>query len=439
MIGFIGNSIIGGMAQFLQLHAKDLPPNGFGLNVLEIGLIWGISGLFGAVSNIFWGALSDRTHTRWGKRKPYMFIFAPLAALLIWLSASVDVVFGWNLIFWNFLVFLTIKNIIHSGASVPYTTVIPEVVPPEKRVVVSQLSAVVNGAGTALGGVVPTLIWTFTDNFQVPFIVAGIFLVISYYISAAVIPKEKYKTNLVNILDSLRSTFKDRNYMNFQIGQALWTLALNVVLFMLPFLATDMILPKDLTGSEQGAMYGLLFISFLGLAGVFLVIINYAVEKRHVEKKKALMFSLIFTTLIMPLFALIGSPILAFIPVLAQAYIFGSLIFIGLIGVLIFPYAVMMALFKYDEGMAATYNGVNGFIVGLATIPAGPVGGAILMLGYPIAGIFCSVFFLGGIIFMARVHVPEHLFQKKATEENVNTMEAKPLVRKDDLDSPAVV
>lgn len=433
MFGVIGNAIIGGVAGFLQIHANFAPPRGFGLTILEIGIIWGISGLFGAVSNIFWGALSDRTHTRWGKRKPYMILLAPLTALFVWISASVDVLFGLDLVFWNFFVFLTIKNVIHSGASVPYTTVIPEVVPPEKRVIVSQLSAVVNGVGTGLGAAVPTLILTFTDNFQVPFIVAGIFLVITYYISACVIPPEKYKVIPISVVQSLRTTFKDHNYMRFQIGQMFWTLALNIVLFMLPFLAKDMI------GISTEGEYGWLLISFLALAGVFLVIINYAVEKRHVEKKKALMFSLIFTAIAMPLFALIGSDILSFIPILAQAYIFGSLIFIGLIGVLIFPYAVMMALINYDKGMEATYNGVNGFIVGLAAIPAGPVGGIILLWGYPIAGVFCSILFFVGIAFMARVQLPEYLFQKKTGMQNSIQMEENPIVRKDDHDSPALI
>ncbi len=257
MLGVMGNAIVGGMAAFLQLHARLIPPDGFGLTVLEIGMIWGISAIFGAISNIFWGAASDRTHTRWGKRKPFMVLFTPLAALLLWISVSVDTLFGLELIFWNFFIFTTLKNIVHSGASVPYTTVIPEVVPPEKRVIVSQLSAVVNGLGMALGAVVPTIIYSISDNFQLPFIIAGVLLVVMYYISAAVIPPEKYTVVPVSIYHSLRTTFKDRNYMLFQIGQFLWSLALNIVLFMLPFLAMDLI------GVEDESEFGWLFISFL--------------------------------------------------------------------------------------------------------------------------------------------------------------------------------
>ncbi len=412
LLGVLGNATVNGMAAFIQFHAKFPPPDGFGLTVLEIGLIWGIAGIFGALSNIFWGAVSDRTHTRWGKRKPYMLLFAPLTALLLWISVSVDVLFGLNLIFWNFFVFTTLKNIALSGASVPYTTVIPEVVPPEKRLNISQLSALVTGIGTALGAVVPTLILSYFDDFQLPFIVAGALLVITYLISAAVIPAEKYKVIPVNVYHSLRTTFKDRNYMLFQVGQFLWTLALNIVLFMLPFLATDLI------GVTEDSDFGWLYVSFLLIAGIFLLIITIIVEVRHVQKKKALIFSLIFMTISLPFFGLIGSPIFSFIPVLVQAYLFGSLMFIGLIGIFIFPYAIMMALIKYDQGMEATYNGVNGFIIGLAAIPAGPVGAAIIFLGYPIAGFFCSALVLASILFMARVHLPEHLFQKKECNEN---------------------
>ena len=413
MFGVLGNAIIGGMAAFLQFHANLTPPKGFGLTILEIGIIWGISAIFGAVSNIFWGAISDRTRTRWGRRKPFMAIFAPITAILLWISVSVDTLFGFELIFWNFFLFTTLKNIFHSAASVPYTTVIPEVVPPEKRVIVSQLSAVVNGIGMALGAVVPTILYSLSDNFQLPFIIAGILLVVLYYISAAVIPAEKYKTIPISILHSLRWTFKDHNYMLFQVGQFLWTLALNIVLFIIPFLA------KDLIGVTDEREFGLLFISFLLIAGVFLLVINFLVEKMHVQKKKALMFSLLFTAVSLPFFGLIGSHAFNFVPVLAQAYLFGSFMFIGLIGIFIFPYAIMMALINYDQGMEATYNGVNGLILGLAAIPAGPLGATILLFGYPMAGIFCSLLVFASLMFMARVHVPEHLFQKKKLQESV--------------------
>ena len=37
-----------------------------------------------ALSDPFVGWLSDRTHTRWGRRRPYMAIGAPLCAVAFW-------------------------------------------------------------------------------------------------------------------------------------------------------------------------------------------------------------------------------------------------------------------------------------------------------------------------------------------------------------------
>ncbi len=408
MVAMIGNAIIWGLNSFLQFHAKLESPDGFGLSELERGIILGIVSLVGGLSCTVWGALSDRTNTRWGKRKPYMFVFPPLVLVSFWITASVDVLFGMSSVFWTLLAFFMIKAVVHNGANVPYTTVIPEVVPAEKRVDVSQLNVLIQGIGFAVGAVVPTLLFEAFDAFAVPFIVAGAIMIVLYLVSSTAIPSTSKPIKSESALHALRSTLRDRNFMMFQVAQFAWTLSLNIIIFILPFLA------QDLLGVSDESVYGWFFLSFLAIAGVLLLALNVFMRKRRVEKKKTLIFFLCMTAATVPLVGFIGSPVFGFMPVLVQTYIFGTLVFGGLMGIFIFPYAIMMALIDYDSGNEATYNGTNGTILGISAIPAGPIGGILVSISYPAVGIICGILIVVAIVIFTRVHVPERLFEKSA-------------------------
>jgi GPH family glycoside/pentoside/hexuronide:cation symporter len=68
------------------------PPEDSGLTqyvpLAVIGIILAGGRILDAVSDVLIGYLSDRTRSRWGRRKPYIFISTPilfLAFILIWL------------------------------------------------------------------------------------------------------------------------------------------------------------------------------------------------------------------------------------------------------------------------------------------------------------------------------------------------------------------
>ncbi len=408
MVALIGNAIVWGMNTFLQFHAGlQKPKGGFGLSPLEIGIVFGVASVFGAFSNFIWGAVSDRTNSRFGKRKPFMYIFPPLVLVTLWMTSRVDVLFGISVVFWTFLVMMVAKGILHNGANVPYSTVIPEVVPPEKRVMVSQLSAFVQGIGFAAGAIVPALLFESFEDFGIPFLVAGAIMVVLYLVSSTAVPSDAKPVKAESILLSMKATLKNRNFMVFQAAQFLWTLGLNIVIFVIPFLAQDVVEISD--ESE----YGWFFVSFLAIAGIFMLGMNLLMQKHRVEKKKTLLISLLFSAIALPFVGFIGTPPFSFMPILVQVYLFGSILFGGLVGIFIFPYAIMMGLIDYSSGSEGAYNGTNGTILGFAAIPAGPIGGLLVFLGYPCVGIVGAVLFLASIAVMLRVHVPEHLFEKR--------------------------
>ncbi|RMG27821.1 MAG: MFS transporter, partial [Methanobacteriota archaeon] len=79
---FINNLLgaaIGGMMIVLNL--------GFGMNPALVGLLGGIPRLLDAITDPIMGFISDRTRTRWGRRRPYIFVGAIAAGLvyiLLW-------------------------------------------------------------------------------------------------------------------------------------------------------------------------------------------------------------------------------------------------------------------------------------------------------------------------------------------------------------------
>ena len=103
-LGVLGDMAAGIVASIYIAH--------FGLAAAAVGLVIIIARLFDAVTDPFIGYLSDRTDTRWGKRKPFLFlglvvilpavyfIFLPPdePTFAYFLSGFLLLYFGWTLI-----------------------------------------------------------------------------------------------------------------------------------------------------------------------------------------------------------------------------------------------------------------------------------------------------------------------------------------------------
>ena len=56
-----------------------------GLTLEVIGFVIFLAAIFDAISDPLMGFFSDRTRTRWGRRKPWIFVGVPLYAAAIWM------------------------------------------------------------------------------------------------------------------------------------------------------------------------------------------------------------------------------------------------------------------------------------------------------------------------------------------------------------------
>jgi len=116
-----------------------------------IGFMMTIDNYFGLFLQPLIGRKSDRTHTRIGKRMPYLLIGMPLAALftaLIPLHTNISVAFNklfqFDTSFWLLLTFMILMNLSMAFYRSPTVALMPDLTPSHKR---TQANGVINFMG----------------------------------------------------------------------------------------------------------------------------------------------------------------------------------------------------------------------------------------------------------------------------------------------------
>lgn len=122
-----------------------------------VGIIMVIDNIFGVIFQPLFGRLSDKTHTRFGKRTPYMMVGIPLCALLFILIPRLQTVGALML---DIIVF----NFIMSTWRSPVVALMPDLVPSELRGEGNAVINIMGGVGVVLGTVSGTIIELLTGN-----------------------------------------------------------------------------------------------------------------------------------------------------------------------------------------------------------------------------------------------------------------------------------
>jgi len=141
------------LLEFTKLQGQDIGSalTGFTLVPLFIGIIMTFDNIFGVIFQPFFGKLSDRTHTRFGKRRPYIFVGAPTAAIFFALIP-------WMKTVPSLMVCVILYVFIMSTWRSPVVSLMPDLTPSSLR---SEANAVINlcgGIGGLIGMVAGTLL-----------------------------------------------------------------------------------------------------------------------------------------------------------------------------------------------------------------------------------------------------------------------------------------
>ncbi len=126
-----------------------------------IGIIMVVDNIFGVVFQPLFGRISDRTHTRFGKRTPYLMIGIPLCALLFIFIPRIQIL---GVLMLDIIVF----NFIMSTWRSPVVAMMPDFTPSELRGEGNAVINIMGGVGVVLGTLAPKIIgWAFhTEDVQ---------------------------------------------------------------------------------------------------------------------------------------------------------------------------------------------------------------------------------------------------------------------------------
>ncbi len=211
-----------------------------GASPFLFGLIWLAGPFTGMVVQPVIGALSDKTRTVFGRRRPYLLGGALLSAAALWALPNSSPITDWfsrilhiQLPVWSALLFAAIMIWILDAcvniAQGPYRALVPDVVPPEQHSIANSYISLAIGLGSVFAaGAAPFLKWAF--NYQMPitaqFIMAALAFSLGMLWTCITIQErtiaadnEEVKENeKFNIIKSLRDFFA----LSPEVGKICW-------------------------------------------------------------------------------------------------------------------------------------------------------------------------------------------------------------------------
>lgn len=109
-------------SMFWKVFSYYLPffyANIFGISLVDTGILLLVTRIWDAVSDPMMGIVADRTHTRWGKYRPYLlWIAAPFSICGILLFTTPDWAYGAKLV-WAYVTYILMMTV-YTGINVPY-------------------------------------------------------------------------------------------------------------------------------------------------------------------------------------------------------------------------------------------------------------------------------------------------------------------------------
>lgn len=146
--------------------------NKFITSTTLVGFIMTIDNIFGLVFQPTFGALSDRTKTRYGRRMPYIFIGIPLCAILF----SIIPAMSFQLL--PLMLTIIVFNFIMSTWRSPVVALMPDITPPPLRSKANGVINLMGGIGSLIAFAVGGIIYKST-GYSGPFILSSIVMVLA--------------------------------------------------------------------------------------------------------------------------------------------------------------------------------------------------------------------------------------------------------------------
>ena len=233
------------------------------LTVLHMDPIWMASAttvwtIWNAINDPLFGYVSDRTLTRWGRRVPWIAVFAfPLAISMFFVfgpPGDANTIGNYNLFVWLTLSLL-FYDTCYTIVVLNWTSLFPEMFQSNKeRSQMSVMRQVFSVFGLITGTAIPPLLAS-TMGWPGVGLAIGIVSAIFAFLSlAGSHEKPEFKEKTLPILQAMRSTFSNRSFVIFVSYNFMVQYIIAVALGALPFFVAYVV------GGNQTILFLILFL-----------------------------------------------------------------------------------------------------------------------------------------------------------------------------------
>jgi len=343
-----------------------MPPEDSGhvryIPMATLGVILAGGRILDALTDPLVGYLSDRTLSRWGRRKPFIFVASPLLYIsfaLIWLppqnqTSTLNAVYLAAILFVYYWAY--------TGVLIPWFAVLPEMRRENrKRVKIATFGVAIGVIGSLVGGGLSGPLLENLGAFKMSLILgavafAGSELTLLGIQEKPVSQPAVQKQDSEGFLRVLKTVFTDRQVLAFAVTIMLVQLTYQLMLMNVPYFTT-LILGQDEAAASM-LMGKIIILIALSTPAWYFLLSKF--PKRHVFRliMLAMMTGFIFSFFI-------GK--LPFLPLNLQAIVILAIVSIPLGGMFVVALGLIADLTDYDELKShqrreAVYYGIYGIV-----------------------------------------------------------------------------
>ncbi|HXF82074.1 MAG TPA: MFS transporter [bacterium] len=358
------------------------PPPGQGLPVRVaaslLGLAMGAGRVVDALADPPIAYLSDRLRWRFGRRRPFILVGAPLLALvfaLLWNPphahlSTVNVLYLTALLGAFYFLYTVVMN--------PYTALLPEITAGG----VGRVHTAAWQAGFSLAGTAAAFLGSSALASRYGFPTMGLLLApvaaAAIWIAALSVREDAVGQSPVAFLPAARAVLLNRPFRTYLLGLALLWFGLSMVNLALAFVVTVLMgLPRGAVGTVLAATIGFSLLSFPLIARL----------AARYGKRTALLLAMAIAALVVPLIGLIGRVPLPLSPAV-QGYVLVGLAGPPLAALFVLPNALLADIADahtaaYGHRSEALLFALQGLIFnGTTSLAALALGGLLERFGY---------------------------------------------------------
>jgi GPH family glycoside/pentoside/hexuronide:cation symporter len=328
-----------------------------------IGIALLVFRVWDAVNDPILGGWSDRTRTRWGRRKPFIIFGVPFLAFFFYVLFNPTLLFSSSALLTDatqtfiILVIITCLYDFFLTASTLWYAMYPEISTTMKdRLEISTYLQIFGILGLIFAFALPPVL-TQSYGWSVTAFILCIIILISFYMPVISV-KEKREFSMdkpLPVSKAVSTSLRNRSYLTYMGTQMMLTLSYSIVIGIL-WIYAKWILGLD--GLDLTLHIGVMFIAILPALAVWIKLTN------KYGPRKALTASMVILTI-----ALIQA---LFITDSTQAIIMLAIAGVGLAGQMLLPTVMFADVCDEDELKTGVrregmYSGITGFISKMST------------------------------------------------------------------------